>query len=95
MQQISSVKLNAIIYNTLLIRRDVKKYFKIPLILCLISPLALNPDFPGHLRDIGLLEWRLYNLLDFSDLLINGFLKSFEQLWTDFDVPHKDFYKLF
>ena len=90
--KLNLLKNNIIVYNTLLVWRDVKKYLNISPVISLRSPLALNPDLPAQIRSIGLTEWTSKGLLNFTDLLVSYSVKSFEHIREDFNIPHKDFY---
>ena len=81
--QVNHLKNNIIIYNTLLARRDVKKYLNIAPAISLCSPLALNPDLPAQIRSIGLMDWMSKGLSNFTDLLDSDSVKSFEQIRAD------------
>ena len=91
--QLNSLKKNIIIYNTLQVWRDVRKYLNIPSAISARSPLALNPDLPVQIRSIGLLEWASKGLPEVSGLLTSNSVKPFEQIRKDFDIPCKDFFK--
>ena len=93
MDQLNHLKNNIIVYNTLLVWRDVKKHLNVPPVFPLCSPLALNPDLPAQIKSIGLLEWASKSLSNFTDLLVSDSFKSFDQIRVDFNIPHKDFYK--
>ena len=73
--QVNHLKNNIIIYNTLLARRDVKKYLNIAPAISLCSPLALNPDLPAQIRSIGLMDWMSKGLSNFTDLLDSDSVK--------------------
>ena len=90
---LNHLKNNIIVYNTLLVWRDARKYQNIPPVLSFRSPLALNPDLPAQIRSIGLMEWASKGLSNFMDLLDSHSVKQFEQIRADFNIPHKDFYK--
>lgn len=64
--QLNSIKNNIIVYNTLLVWRDVKKYLNIFSSISIHSPSALNPDLPLQIRGIGLLDWTAKGLSDFD-----------------------------
>lgn len=91
--QLNHLTNNIIVYNTLLVWRDVRKYLNIAPVISLHSPLALNPDLPEQIRSIGLMEWTSKGLSNFTHLLVSDSVKSFEQIRADFDISHKDFYK--
>ena len=91
--QLNHLKNNTMVYNTLLVWRDVKKYLNISPAISLWSPLTLNPDLPAQIRSIGLLEWSSRGLSSFTDLLVSDSVKSFEQIRADFNIPRTDFYK--
>lgn len=91
--QLKPLKNNSIVFNTLLVWRDIRRYLKIPSILSVWLPLSLDPDFPHQIRAIGLSEWSSKGLSDFTALLISASFKTFEQIKNDFDISHKDFFR--
>lgn len=79
--------------NTLLVWKDVKKYLSISNTWSLKSPIALNPDFPTSIQNIGLLTWRSKGVSELGHLFDDGQLRSFQELRQEFSLPSKDFYK--
>lgn len=71
--------------------RDGKKHPNVAPVVSLRSPLALNPDLPAQIGSIGLMEWTSKGLSNFTDLLVSGSVKSFEQIRADFNITHKYF----
>ena len=93
-EQLNNLKSNTVVYNTLLLWRDVKRYLNISPVISIQSPLALNHGLPAQIRSIGLMKWTLKDLSDLTELLISNSVKSFELIRADFNKPHKDFYRV-
>ncbi len=62
-------------------------------ISCLWSPIALNPDLPTSIQNIGLLSWRSRGVSEFGHLFDDGQMRSFQELRLEFNLSSKDFYK--
>ncbi len=62
-------------------------------ISCLWSPIALNPDLPTSIQNIGLLSWRSRGVSELGHLFDDGQMRSFQELRLEFNLSSKDSYK--
>uniref|UniRef100_A0A3B3Z6M4 Reverse transcriptase zinc-binding domain-containing protein n=1 Tax=Periophthalmus magnuspinnatus TaxID=409849 RepID=A0A3B3Z6M4_9GOBI len=88
----ANIKNNYILKNICKSLSAIRKHFSIDK-YSFSAPIANNPDFQLTCTDSGFKEWREVGITKISDLYVDDFIKSFQQLKNEFNLPQAHFFR--
>lgn len=80
--------------QTLKIWKKIKLSLKLPKTISALNRIGSLSGFMPSILDVGFDKWAEHSLVNVHQLLKEAFLKFFEQLQNEFQLPNADFFQL-